>query len=393
MSGYLSGFKCLKCEAKYSEEYEEYLCYKCGGNLDALYDYDSVRKEFSVGILKSNPVNNVWRYKSLFPIDSLSSVPPIDMTVTPLYRYVKLEKETGFEEVYVKDDTRMPSGSFKDRASSVVMAVAREKKIETVSCASTGNAGSSWACMGASCGMKVKIFVPAAAPRAKIAQLRVYGASIELVDGNYDKAYDLCITDSEKTGTFNRCTGYNPFTREGKKSVSYEIWEGLGYKSPGSVFVPTGDGNILTGVWKGFRDLLLLGLIEKMPSIYAAQSNKSDAVSCMIENSKGDITNIKEVRVKASTLADSISVNTPRDGYAAARAVIETGGKGVRVSDEEIIKSVWEISSSTGVFPEPAAATSVAAFKEAVKSGESISSPVICLLTGNGLKDVDAVLK
>ncbi len=392
MSGYLKGFECLVCREFCPADYEGYLCPACGGNLDAVYDYDEIKKELSVGILKSNANRNMWRYKPLFPIETLSSVPPLEMTMSPLYRYVGLEKDTGLSKVYIKDDTRMPSGSFKDRASSVVMAVAREKKVTTVSCASTGNAGSSWACMGAACGMEVVIFVPASAPRAKIAQLRVYGARIELVDGNYDLAYDLSIADSKKTGSFNRCTGYNPYTREGKKSVSYEIWEDLGYKAPGSVFVPAGDGNIISGVWKGFRDLLALGLIEKMPVLFASQSKRSDAITRMIESAEGDLEKLKVSSVSATTIADSISVDTPRDGYAAARAVIETGGQGVRVADEKIIESIWEIASRIGVFAEPAAATSVAALKEAVKSGIEIPTPAVCLITGNGLKDVDAVL-
>jgi threonine synthase len=398
MSNFLSGFKCLSCGKEYKKDYSGYICTDCGSNIDAEYDYKAIGKVFSVESLKENTDKTVWRYKPLFPFNDIKYIPPLDMSLTPLYPFSKLREDSGMDEVYIKDDTRLPSGSFKDRASSVVMAVAAEKGLSVVSAASTGNAGCSWACMGAASGMDVIIYVPKTAPRAKIAQLRVYGADVRIIDGNYDKAYDLCVKESGETGCFNRNTGYNPFTREGKKSVSYEIWEQLGFKAPGSVFVPVGDGNIISGVWKGFRDLKELGLISRIPELIAVQSSKSDAVTRTTEKiSDRDIdpSEIKLESISATTVADSISVDLPRDGIAAVRAVLETGGKAVRVDDNDIIKNIKYVAASTGVFAEPAGVTSVAGLRELAASGglDDIREPAVCLLTGNGLKDVDAVLK
>ncbi len=273
-----------------------------------------------------------------------------------------------------------------------MMAVAREKKVRVAAAASTGNAGCSWACMGAVGGIKVIIYVPESAPKAKIAQLKVYGADIRMVHGTYDNAYDLCVSDSHTEGYFNRCTGYNPYTREGKKSVSFEIWEQLGYNAPGAVFVPVGDGNIISGVWKGFRDLKELNLIDKLPELIAVQSENSDAVARTIEKVRKSPENLKLETVKATTIADSISVDKPKDGLAAIRAVIETKGKAVRVSDKEIIENIFYIASSSGVFTEPAGATSVAGLRK-LSLQDKVREPVVCLLTGNGLKDVEVVLK
>lgn len=397
MANNMNGFSCIGCGKSFGSGYGGYTCDDCSGNLDVQYDYGAVKKEFTLELLKNNPRKDVWRYMPLFPIENIKSVPPLSMGMTPLYRNNWIEADTGFSEVYLKDDTGLPSGSFKDRAGSVVMAVAREKGVEVVACASTGNAGCSWACMGAACGVKVIIYVPKTAPRAKIAQLKVYGSQIRIIDGTYDNAYDLCVKDCIENNYFNRCTGYNPYTREGKKSVSFEIWEQLNYRIPEAVFVPVGDGNIISGVWKGFRDLKNLDLIDRMPRLIAVQSEDSDAVTRTVEKfaSSGAGTAGEIETVKATTIADSISVDKPRDGLAAVKSVIESGGMAVRVSDREIIDTIFYIASRSGIFAEPAGATSVAGLRKIADeyNKEHFIGPVVCLITGNGLKDIDAVLK
>ncbi len=394
MSSFITGFKCINCAEIFSPDYEDYICSKCSCNLDVLYSYNDIKKIFSIDVLKKNPGKNIWRYSPLFPIENLAKIPPLDMSITPLYRSSALESETGLREIYLKDDTRLPSGSFKDRAGAVVMTVAREKGVKIVSCASTGNAGCSWACMGAACKVKVVIYVPGTAPRAKLAQLKVYGADVRIVNGTYDNAYDLCVIESLENEYFNRCTGYNPYTREGKKSVSFELWEQLGYNAPGTVFVPVGDGNIISGVWKGFKDLKNLDLIDQMPQLVAVQSEKSDAVIRTIEKLKG-LKNIPEKIdveiVKAATRADSISVDKPRDGLAAVKAIIDTGMKYVRVTDKEIVENIFYMASTAGIFTEPAGVASVAGLRK-FPFRNNLKGPVVCMLTGNGLKDVEAVL-
>lgn len=392
MPGYLTGFNCLSCPAEFPADYGGYVCGKCGSNLDALYDYRSASREFSVKALKENPVLDIWRYSALYPLKGLDTIPGLEMPLSPLYRAPFLEEKTGSSVVYLKDDTRQPSGSFKDRAGAVVMAAALEKGVKVTSCASTGNAGSSWACMGASCGVSVVVYIPESAPPAKTAQLKVYGARIVSVKGNYDEAYELCLEESRRRGYYIRSTGYNPLTREGKKSVSFEIWEQLGYRAPASVFVPAGDGNILSGVWKGFTDLVKLGLIDRPPLLYAVQSSGSDAICRMVRKAGAPGQDIEPVRVSSSTLADSISVDLPRDGKAAAAAVLESGGDALEIDDGEILESMRETASRSGIFTEPSGAASVAGFIRA-SSEQNVPSPAVCLLTGSGLKDTASVLK
>jgi threonine synthase len=394
MTNYLTGFKCINCLKVFPEDYEGYICDKCHNNLDAVYDYKSMADEFSINKLKEYIYNDVWRYKPLFPFFDIHSVVQLSLPVTPLYRFNMPETDI---EVFLKDDTRQPSASFKDRASAVIAAVASEKSKTIIACASTGNAGASMACIAAASGLKAIVYVPKRAPEAKIAQMKVYGADVCLVDGKYDDAYDLCVEDSIKNNYFNRCTGYNPYTREGKKSVSFEIWEQLGYKAPGTVIVPVGDGNIISGVYKGFKDLKELGLIGEIPQLIGVQSEKSSAIVKTLEKLNG-LDNIPETikieTVQASTVADSISVDRPRDGLAAVKAIFESSGFAIQVSDDEIIESIYAISAATGVFPEPAGAASIAGLKKMISTGsiENIRRPVVCLVTGSGLKDVGAVL-
>jgi threonine synthase len=261
---------------------------------------------------------------------------------------------------------------------------AQEAGATIITTASSGNAGSALAGICASIGMRSVIFVPATAPPAKIAQLQIYGATVLLVEGSYDDAYDLCIEASRHFGWYQRSTGYNPFTREGKKTAALELAEQLNWRLPDKIFVAVGDGNIISGLWKGFKDLSQLGLIATLPQLIGVQS---DAASAVVDAVLGDAV-IKEG--PARTLADSINVGNPRDGRMAVRAITESGGSGVKVSDEEIIAAIPALARETGVFAEPAAAAAYAGFVKlreggGIKSGER----VLLMLTGNGLKDID----
>jgi threonine synthase len=233
--------------------------------------------------------------------------------------------------------------------------------------------------------MKSIIFVPATAPAAKIAQLQIYGSTVILVEGTYDEAFDLCIAAARKFGWYQRSTGFNPYTREGKKTAALEIAEQLNWQVPDKVIVSVGDGNIISGLWKGFRDLQALGFIERPPQLIGVQSATASAI---VDAANGDGV-VREG--PAHTIADSINVGKPRDAIAAIRAINDSGGQGVKVSDDEIIAAIPELARVTGVFAEPAAAAAFAAFK-AMCSGGAIKSDerVLLMLTGNGLKDVDA---
>jgi len=242
-------------------------------------------------------------------------------------------------------------------------------------------------------GYQAVIFAPKTAPPAKIAQLIVFGARVLLVDGNYDQAFDLSIQATENFGWYNRNTGFNPFTAEGKKTAAFEIWEQVirslpDQSKPLTIFIPVGDGNIISGVHKGFKDLQALGWLEKMPRIIGVQSTGSAAIANTFHN--GDET-IKPVQ--ANTLADSISVDLPRDGIRAVRAARETNGTYLIVQDEQILTAIAELGR-VGIFAEPAAATAYAGLVRAVEDAVvKPDDPVLVLSTGSGLKDVKAAMQ
>jgi threonine synthase len=303
-----------------------------------------------------------------------------------------LAKSIGLSRLYLKDDTRLPSSSFKDRASSVLLAMASGRGIGRVCTASTGNAGCSMACLCADSGQEAFVFVPESAPAAKIAQLLFYGATVAKVQGSYDDAFDLCWRISNKYGWLNRSTGWNPFTREGKKTVSFEIAQQLNWQSPDAVFVPVGDGNIISGVYKGFSELAAIGAIERCPAIVAVQSTGSNAIARAVGRVEQGCAVTESVEaVSATTMADSISVDLPRDGVAAVRSVLESGGCAVEVTDDQIREAIVNLSRQSGIFAEPAGATAYAGLLQWIAQGRPGGyEKVVCLVTGNGLKDVSA---
>lgn len=378
------GFKCVDCGRDVAFAETEYVCPACGGNLDVLYDYDRVRLELTNSRLSENRDFTMWRYRPLLPIEDSSAVPPLTIGWTPIYDCASIARRYGIKQLLIKDEGRNPTASFKDRPSALAVVKAQEAGATVITTASSGNAGSALAGVCASIGMRSVIFVPASAPPAKIAQLQIYGATVLLVEGTYDEAYDLCIEASRHFGWYQRSTGYNPFTREGKKTAALEIGEQLSWQLPDKVFVAVGDGNIISGLWKGFNDLSQLGLIDKRPQMIGVQS---DAASAIVDAVQGD----GVVRhAAANTLADSINVGNPRDGRMAVRAIRESGGSALKVSDEEIIAAIPLLARETGVFVEPAAAAAYAGFIKLCDGGGINSGDrVLLMLTGNGLKDID----
>jgi len=382
------GLKCTGCRQEFPPQGMHYVCDRCGKNLDVVYDYGLIKKRLSRASLAENTDFSVWRYWDLYPLKDRSAIMPLAIGWSPLYRAETLGHQLGLEKLWLKDDGKNPSASYKDRASSVAIAKAVELGFEKICGASTGNAASSTACLCASIGLSPIIFVPEAAPKAKIAQLLIFGAKVFAVKGTYDDAFDLCLEASEEYGWYNRNTGYNPYTREGKKSCSFEICEQFNWEVPDIVFVPVGDGNIISGVWKGFKDLLGVGLTDRLPRLVAVQSEKSSAVADAV-NGDGVIR-----PVKAATIADSISVDIPRDGEMAVRAVRESKGMAVKVPDKEILDTIILIARTSGIFAEPAGATSVAGLRKLVSTGAiKGSEKIVCLITGNGLKDIDTAMK
>ena len=264
---------------------------------------------------------------------------------------------------------------------------------DTVAVASTGNAGSSLACVAAAAGINAVVFVPESAPVAKLTQALSFGATVLAVRGSYDDAFDLCLAASDEFGWFNRSTGFNPFTREGKKICAWEIWASLDGRVPDRVVVPTGDGNILSAMWKGWCELQTVGLIDRLPKIDCAQSSGSDAISRTVRTVRSgpDVgwSAVQLEAVAADTIADSISVDLPRDGLAAVRAIIESGGEAVTMPDDAILAAIPEMARHSGVFPEPAAAAPWAAIKQLMSEKKiAADETIVCLVSGSGLKDI-----
>jgi threonine synthase len=388
------GYSCFACGTTQSSSFSGFCCPACGGNLEVTYHHAAARSGFLAGLEGPSARSDLFRYAALLPVHDLELAPPLRVGQTPLYRADRLAATAGLQQVWVKDDGLNPSASFKDRAGAVALVVARERKAAVIAGATTGNAGSSMACLAASVGQPCVIFLPEKAPPAKIAQLLVFGAKVIAVRGSYDQAFDLCVEVCRARGWFNRNTGSNPFTREGKKTCSFEIWEQLGRRAPDWVAVSSGDGNILSGVWKGWCDLKAMGLIERLPRLLCAQAHASNAISRAVWHvqraGRPPTWAALEIEpVHATTLADSISVDQPRDGLAAVRAVIESRGIAVTVPDEEILAAIPELARNSGVFAEPAASCAWACVKKAAREGQiRRDETVVCLSTGNGLKDI-----
>jgi threonine synthase len=389
------GYHCSLCGKEYGPEEVVYVCPQDGGNLDVVLDYDGIRKKFRKEDVTSRTEFSMWRYLPLLPVEDPEAEGTSMGVVgwTPVYTPRRLADKLGLHKLWIKDDGRNPSASFKDRASALLVARAREINADVIVTASTGNAGAALACMAAAVGHKAVIFAPKTAPQAKVAQLLVFGAQVILVDGNYDMAFDLSIQAAQTFGWYCRNTGYNPFTAEGKKTAAFEIWEMVmenGYDSnrPLNVFVSVGDGNIISGLHKGFKDLHALGWIETMPRIFGIQSEGSAAVANAFHAGTETIT-----PVSATTIADSISVDLPRDGVRAVRAATQTGGKYITVKDEEIIAAIAELGQ-VAIFAEPAGATAYAGLCKAVADGHiGPEDPVLVMNTGSGLKDVRAAMQ
>lgn len=393
MSNFM-GFKCSICGKEYAPADHLYSCPKCSGNLDVIFDYSKIRSRYQIEDITSRTDFSLWRYLPLLPVsDPGGEGTPLRYAGwTPLYSPRGLREKLNLVELWIKDEGRNPTASFKDRASAVVVARAKEIKAEVVVTASTGNAGAALAGMAAAIGQPAVILAPRTAPPAKIAQMLVYGAKVILVDGNYDTAFDLTIEASKNLGWYCRNTGYNPFTVEGKKTAAFEIWETVirerkSADRPLCVFVSVGDGNIISGLHKGFKDLAELGWLEAMPKLFGVQSEKSAAVANAYFSGSEQI-----IPVNSTTIADSISVDLPRDGVRAVRAAGQTGGAYLTVKDSEIIESIAELGKY-GIFAEPAGSTAYAGLKKAINEGIiQGDDPVLVINTGNGLKDIKSAM-
>lgn len=388
-------YRCAYCGREWPGQEERYTCPHDGHNLDVVLDYAGIQAQgLTPGQLAQGEAS-LWRYLPLLPIPDPGGhgTPLRRVGWTPLEAAPGLRHALGMTRLWVKDESPNPTASFKDRASAVVLARARQQGARVVVTASTGNAGAALAGLAAALGQTAVIFAPATAPRPKVAQLLLYGARVVLVQGTYDQAYELSLQAAQAWGWYCRNTGYNPFTTEGKKTAAYELWEQLPqevWQDPRrvAVFIPVGDGNIISGMYKGFWDLHQLGWLEELPRLFGVQAQGSAAIARAFEAGTWAIT-----PVQARTVADSLAVDLPRDGYRALRAVRATGGRYITVRDDEILRAM-ALLGRLGWFVEPAAATALAGLQWALAQGlVSPDTPTVLLLTGSGLKDPEAALR
>ncbi len=385
-------YKCTDCGKEFKTDEVIYLCDICSksntdskppkGVLKVIYHYDDIKKR-----VPSFPILKLSNFIDLLPIKKLAHYPKLKVGQTPLYEFKNFDGEDINFKLYLKDDSQNPTFSFKDRASALVSAFAKEKGLETIVAASTGNAGSSLAGICASQKQKAIIIVPESAPLAKLTQIIMYGATIVPVKGTYDEAFDLSIKATNEFGWYNRNTAYNPLTIEGKKTVSFELFDQLKEELPDRIFVPVGDGVIISGVYKGYEDLLKLGLIHRIPVIVAVQA---DGSSNLIDN----INNEGFKSSPGKTIADSISVDIPRNFHLAKQFHDNYKGETIKVSDDEILNASAILSRNTGIFSEPAAVAAFAGLLK-YKNNNKIedNSKNVVLLTGSGLKDLNSVKK
>ena len=390
MKNYLLKYRCIECGKEFNSKELHYLCDECGrdyvpgiplkGVLEAVFDYEEIGRRWKQ---KPDPL--------LFSAVNPKFYPPLPVGNTPFFR-VRIpglksgETASSDYPIGIKFDGLNPSGSYKDRASQLVVADALQKGITEIVTASTGNAACSLACLGASAGLKVVIFAPQNAPPAKLIQIQVHNAELHKVDGSYDDAFKAALEYTKMHNCMCRNTGYHPLTIDGKKSAGIEIYIQNGYKVPDWIVIPVGDGVILTGIYKAFLDLQRAGITKNLPHLLCVQAESSDAITSYWETG-----NYHDAE-NPVTIADSIKVKTPALAHWSVKALIETDGKGIRVSDAEIQEAQLELAKYTGVFAEPSSSATWAGLKKTVtKRWVNADSDIVLLITGHGLKDPGAV--
>ncbi len=392
MGSHVTELVCITCGKPYPDG-NLLTCAVCGpaGVLDVRYDYDQARTTLTRETLAERALNH-WRYKEVLPIDTDAGAPPVSVGWTPVHAAPRLARHVGLTRLFLKDDGRNPTASFKDRASSVGVIKAREFGFDTIACASTGNAASSLAGMAASTGIRAVIFVPERAPEPKIVQLLIFGATVFRVKGTYEEAFDLCRAACEEFGWYNRSSGINPFLVEGKKTAGLEIGEQFttspqlnGGALPDWVVVSVGDGCTIGGIGKGLHESKRLGLSSALPRLLGVQAEGASPLARAFAAGK-------DVEPSpARTVADSIAVGTPRNWRRAIAWTRASRGTMVTVTDEEILDAMTATARLGGVFGEPAGVAGVAGLKKAVQLGlVRAEESALVVITGNGLKDVQS---
>jgi threonine synthase len=385
--GYVTGLKCRECARSFPSE-ALHVCDYCFGPLEVVYDYDQAAAALSRERIASGP-KTIWRYADLLPVDDPS---PIDLGagMTPLVRADRLAAELGLAELWIKDDTVNPTGSFKDRVVSVALTKARELGFKVAACASTGNLANSVAAHAARAGMQSVVFVPSDLERAKIAMTAVYGGLVVAVDGNYDDVNRLCAelsSDCPEWAFVN--VNVRTYYAEGSKTLAFEVAEQLGWVAPDHVIVPIASGSQLTKIAKGFRELHQVGLLDTEPSVRISGAQAAGCSPVATAFAEGT----DAIRpVKPDTIAKSLAIGNPADGWYALEAVRSSGGAIAAVDDDEILDAIQLLARTEGIFAETAGGVTIATLARLASQGIVRSDEtVVAYVTGHGLKTVEAL--
>ena len=374
--------KCVRCGKTYAAVPDLTTC-ECGGILDIIYDYESIKARLTKEVLANRAERSMWRYRELLPIEEGAVPTPLRVGWSPLYEEPRLAQQLGLGRLFVKDDGQNPTASLKDRASAMAVAKAREAGASVIACSSTGNAASSLAGNAAAAGLSTYIFVPSRAPKGKVAQLMTFGATVISVQGSYEETFELSKQAIDRWGWYNRNAAINPYLSEGKKTVALEIMEQLNWEVPDYIAISVGDGCTIAGLWKGLKDLHTIGFIDRLPRLISAQAAGCCPLNRAIESG------MPWEPMEENTLADSIAVGVPRNAEKALMAIRESGGLTVNVTDEEIMAAQQLLGRTCGVFGEPAGVTGTAGVKKLCEAGKiGRDDTVVSVVTGNGLKDV-----
>jgi threonine synthase len=383
---YARGLKCRECGRLYPIE-ALHVCEYCFGPLEVDYDYDAIRANVSKASIAAGP-KTIWRYRDFLPVEG-DRVVDIGAGFTPLIRAENLARALGLRELYIKNDSVNPSYSFKDRPVAVASSKAIELGFDTLACASTGNLACSVAAHAARAGLKSCVFIPADLEQGKILGAAIYEPTLVAVDGNYDDVNRLCSEVADQYGWAFVNINLRPYYSEGSKTLAFEVAEQLGWRAPDHVVAPIGSGSLFTKIWKGFHELAKVGLIDGVPTrMTAAQPLGCSPVhTAYLEGTD-------QVRpVRPHTIAKSVAIGNPADGYYCLKIIAQSGGLSEAVTDEETIEGIKLLARTEGIFTETAGGVTIATLKKLALSGKIDPDEVtVAYVTGNGLKTQEAVV-
>jgi threonine synthase len=386
--GSVKGLQCRECGSLYPAE-AIHVCEMCFGPLEVAYDYDFVKSQVSRESIAAGP-HSLWRYKAMLPIEGDRYV-DTQTGFTPLVRAHNLGKVLGLNNVYVKNDTVNPTFSFKDRPVSIASSKALELGFDTLACASTGNLAGSVAAHAAKAGMRGVVFIPADLEPSKISGALAYSPTLVAVDGNYDDVNRVCSEIADRYHWAFANINMRPYYSEGSKTLAYEVAEQLGWRLPDRAIVPIASGSLFTKVWKGFQELGKLGLVDPaatLPKMVGAQ-----ALGCSPVVTAWDANTLDVVPVKPTTIAKSLAIGNPADGYYSLKIMKQSGGEATSVTDEEIIEGMKLLARTEGIFAETAGGVTVGVLKKLVEQGQVDPDELIVVyVTGNGLKTQESLV-